>query len=159
MRKEMHGNQYPNVVLSDCSVIKIQVEDQRIVATFSPYGFIVKNAEDDKYYRTDGGQLIFDGCDIDILEIKEIRTERLPEETYFETMRSIELGHFLDRINSRSWVLEIVEEFYALGKGFYIGQVHTDKDTFWCHIKIYFQDLTYCWTNTMSECLEGQGDG
>ena len=151
MWKETRKNQYPNVLLSDCSVIKIQVERKKIIANFSVYGFATKNAKDGKSYRTDGGQLVFDGCDIDALEVKEIRTQRLSEELYFETMQDIDLNHFLDRINNGIWVLEIVEEFYAVGKGYYVGQIRSDKDSFWCNIKIPFKDITYCWNSIMPE--------
>lgn len=152
MWKETHKNQYPDIILSDCSVVKIRVESQKIVLTFSQYGFFKKANPDSRYYRTDGGEIIITGCAIDNLSIKEVRTQQLSDDLYFETMYDIELRNFMERINKGIWRFEIVEEFYAVGKGFYTGQIHTDGGSFWCHIIVPFRDLTYCWNNTIPDC-------
>lgn len=151
MWKEIHKNQYPSTLLTDSSVTEIQVKGKNISATFSQYGFFVKNRADGKYYRTDGGQLVFNGCDIDAIEIKKIRTQCSAPNLYFETMQDIELGRFMKRINGGIWKFEITEEFYAVGKGFYIGRIHSSTDSFWCSIKVPFKELVYCWNNIVSD--------
>lgn len=145
--KQRATKMYPDIILSDCSVAKIHLTKEDIIVEFSEYGFIMKNKSNQKYYRTNGAQLLIKGYDIDSISIKEVRTNQLSEELYYDTMYDIELDNFIENINTKMWKLEIVDEFYSVSCLFYIGRVRTDEKSFWCYIKIGFKDLVYMWND------------
>lgn len=145
-------NKYPEIILSDCSISSIYLETNKIIVDFSKYGFVKKSSSDNKYYCTDGARIIVEECDIDNISIKEIRMQRLNEEEYFETMYDIEPSKFGKNINDGKWKLEIVEEFYATEKAFFVGQIRTKESNFWCQIKIYYKNLVYLWNDLRYDC-------
>lgn len=137
---------YPNVILSDCVITKISLNDIGVVVGFSAYGFI-KKEDDNKYYRTDGAEIVIEGLDMDNISIKEIRTQQLSEELYFDSMYDISTKDFCEKINSKEWKFEVVEEFYSTGGAMYIGQIRNGNKPFWCYIKIRYTNLRYLWNN------------
>lgn len=70
--KEKGYNMYPNIILSDCKISKIQVINKGLVFRFSDYGFVKKDT-DGKYYRTDGAELVAEGFDREDFSVREIR--------------------------------------------------------------------------------------
>jgi len=150
--KHKELNKYPDILLSDCSLTNIALEGNQIIVNFSEYGFFKRDSQEDKYYRTDGSQIVIEGCDYDNISIKEIRTQQMSEELYFETMYEIEIKDFIENINTGKWRLEIVEEYYAMGSGFYISQIRTNNNCFRCYINIRFKNLTYLWSDIGYDC-------
>lgn len=143
--KEKERNKYPDIILSDCVITNIQVEGTEITVEFSEYGFVKKDSQRNKYFRTDTAQIVIEQCDIDNVSIKEIRTQRLSEDVYFDSMYDIEFSIFLENVNTGKWKFEIVEEFYSAGGALYIGQIREGENTFWCHVKLQFKNLVYFW--------------
>ena len=137
-------NLYPAIILSDCPIAEIQRKDNNLVLTFSNYGFIKKET-DNKYYRTEGAQIIVEGYDSEELIAKEKRTHQLSEELYFDSMFDVAFEILLENVNSGKWKLEIVEEFYAVGEAIYICQVREEEGAFWLYIKIRYKNLIYSW--------------
>jgi len=136
---------YPDVVLSDCYIANIEVIKGEIILNFSELGIFKKDIKKNNYYRTKGAQVIIKGCDFDAISIKEIRTQKLSEDLYYESMYDIDAKIFFDNINSGKWKMEIVEEFHSMQKGFYTVRIRTEQDAFWCHIKLYYKNLIYSW--------------
>lgn len=143
--KERRVNAYPEVILSDCRIAHIQVENSDIQVCFADGGFVVHDANSKKSFRTNEGVMLIEGCEIDDISIKEVRTQRLTEGEYFETMYEIDSREFLKKVNAKEWRFEFTEEFYSIGCGLYIGRVSSEDGRFWCHIKLYFKNLIYMW--------------
>lgn len=139
-------NLYPNVILSDSVIQQIVVNNCDLEISFSEYGF-VKKEPDDNYYRVEDSKLIVRGCSFDDISIKELRTLKVSDEFFFESAYDLDKKVFLEQINSGSWNFEVVEEFYATGKGLFIGQIHSDSEVFWCCVKVRYKDLMYQWGN------------
>lgn len=138
-------NNYPCIILSDCTIKNIQVVENEITVNFSEDGFFVKDINEKKYFRTDVAQLIIESCDIADIEIKEIRTHQLSEEIYYESMYDVEPNEFNENINSGKWKAIVVEEFYGSGGGLYRVHMRSGESYFWCHIKLQFKNLIYLW--------------
>ena len=142
--KEKGYNLYPDIILSDCVISEIQAKDNELVFTFSNYGFIKKEM-DNNYYRTDGAEIIVEDYSREELFIKEKRIHQLSEELYFDSMFDVTLESLLRNVNLGKWKLEIVEEFYATGEGIYICQVREEESRFWVYIKMRYRNLIYLW--------------
>lgn len=145
--KNRELNRYPDIILSDCKVIDIQVKENKITVNFSEDGFFVKDSERKSYYRTDTAQLVMESCDVANISIKEIRTQRLSEELYYDSMYDVESQDFIENINTGKWRLEIVEEFYSVGGGVYSVRIRCNESPFWCYIKLQFKNLVYMWND------------
>ncbi len=145
--KEKGINKYPDIILSDCLITNIQTKGSEVTIKFSEYGFVKKDSQRNKYYRTDAAQIVIEQCEIEDISIKEIRTQRLSEDLYFDSMYDVERKVFLENINAGKWKFEIVEEFYSTGGGLYIGQIRGDQHSFWCHVKLQFKNLVYFWND------------
>lgn len=139
-------NLYPDIILSDCTISGIQIKDNKLVLTFSDYGFIKKD-KDNKYYRTEGAEIVVEGYEREELSIKELRTHQLSEEIYFDSIYDIEFEKFQENVNSGKWELEIVEEFYSTGRCLYICQIREDENCFEIYFKIRYRNLIYLWNS------------
>ena len=84
--KNQDINKYSDIILSDCQIEKIQKERNDIIISFSEYGFIVKNCNDNKFYRTDGAQIVLKECEMDELSIKKIETQQSSVASFCESM-------------------------------------------------------------------------
>ena len=82
-----------------------------MIIQFSEYGFIRKDDKDSKYYRTDDSQIVIEGCDIDEIEIREVRTCHVKTADYCELLRDITMEEFVKNVNQSKWKTEIVEEY------------------------------------------------
>lgn len=159
MWKESGTNKYPEVTLHDCMITNIEKSGDDIAVDFDKfdsygkYGFWLKDIETGRYYRTGFSQIVIKECDIDDITIKEIRTQRLSEKLYFDTVYDIEFNHFMKKINKGAWTFEIVYEFYSGIGALYIGQIHNKKhESFWCCIKLNFKELCYFWNEIRYDC-------
>lgn len=147
MWKNMASNKYPDIILHDCFIIGINMDNDNIVLNFSEYGFFVFDKEKGNSFRTNGAQIVIEGCVVEDISIEEERMQKLGEDVFYKTLYEIKTSDFFENINSKKWSFEIVEEFYASGAGFFTGRIGTKDDRFWCHIKIYFKNLVYHWND------------
>lgn len=148
MWKESGVNKYPEIVLSDCSITNIEKKGDDIVVDFGENGFAIKDIQKSAYYRTTPSQVVIKGCDIDNIEIKEIRTQQLSEELFFESAYDVESEYFIKKINKGKWKFEVVYEFYSCVGALYIGHVNSKKKkqkSFWCCVMLQFKELLYLW--------------
>lgn len=162
MWKENGINKYPDVVLHDCLITNIEKKGEDIVVDFDrfdssdKYGFWIKDIEKNIYYRTGSSQIVIKEYDIDYISIKEIRTQQLSEEHFFQTVSDIEPKKFIKKINKGKWKFEVVEEFYSINRLLYIGRIHVAKKhqkSFWCCIKLQFKELIYLWNEIRYDCI------
>ena len=142
--KNREINKFFDISLSDCDIKNMQIEENNIIVNFSKYGFIVRD-KNNEYYRTNGAQIVIKGCDVNEISIKEVRTQRLSDDIFFETSYDIDPNKFIERINTKKWHLVIVKEFYAVKSAMYIVRMREGENRFWCHIEINFEDLEYLW--------------
>lgn len=149
---ERKRNKYPEIMLSDCIIKNIEIKGENIVANFDEYGFFIKDSEKGKYYRTDSAQIVIKKCDMENIAIKEIRTQKLSEELFFDSIYDVEFKKCLTNINMGRWKFEIVEEFYSTRRALYIGQVREKDKSFWLCVKIQFEELLYLWNNIRYDC-------
>lgn len=152
MWKESGTNKYPDIILHDCLVTNIEKSGDDIAVDFGKfdssgkYGFWIIASE--MPYRTGLSRIVIKECDMDYMSIKEIRTQQLSQELFFQTVCDIEPKIFMKNINKRKWTFEVVEEFYSAGRALYIGRIHNKKKkhkSFWCCVKLQFKELLYLW--------------
>lgn len=114
--KEQSENAYPNIILSDCLVDEIQVDDNDIILKFLKHGFVIKDDGDSRYYRTKSAQIIVKECDIDNISIQLVYRKRGVNRKGIHIITDIELHTLLNNILTKRWSYEIIEEYYsALG--------------------------------------------
>lgn len=138
-------NEYPNIILSDCIVDGIQIDNQNIIMKFSESGIVIKESSNSKYYRTRAAQIILENCDMDEVLIKFVYKKKGIIKTKADILKDMKLDTFFQNISTAKWHFEIVEEFYSDLGGIYIGKVRKQKVSFWCYIKIYFENIIYFW--------------
>ena len=87
--KEQRENAYPNIILTDCLVDEIQVDDDDIILRFLEHGFVIRDNGDSRYYRTKSAQIIVKECDIDNISIQLIYKKRSEQKrnTYCQRYR------------------------------------------------------------------------
>ena len=143
--KEQRENAYPNIILSDCLVDEIQVNDKDIILKFLKHGFVIKDVEDSHYYRTKSAQIIVKECDIDNISIQLVNRKRGVDKEGIRIITDIELHTFLNNILKKRWSYEIIEEYYSALGGLFIGQIIESKESMWCYIKMQFNNIVYLW--------------
>ena len=161
MWKESGINSYSEVSLHDCMITNIEKSGDDIAVDFGKYdsygtyGFWIKDIAAGTCYRTGVSRIVIKECDMDYISIKEIRTQQLSEELFFDSVCDIEPEYFMKRINKRKWTFEVVEEFYSTGRALYIGRIHykkRKKESFWCCVKLQFKELLYLWNEIRYDC-------
>ena len=148
MWKESGINKYPEIILSDCIITNIERKGDDIVVDFGDDGFVIKDTEKDKYYRTTPSQVVIKECDIDNIDIKEIRTQQLSEELFFKTAYDVEPELFIKNINKGKWKFEVVDEFYSCVGALYVVHVQPKKKkqkSFDYCVILQFKELLYLW--------------
>lgn len=125
--KEQRENAYPNIILSDCLVDEIQVDDNDIILKFLKHGFVIKDVEDSHYYRTKSAQIIMKECDIDNISIQLVYRKRGVNGKVIHIIKDIELQTFFNDILKKRWSCEIVEEYYSALGGLFIAQIRESK--------------------------------
>lgn len=140
--KNQRENAYPSIILSDCFVDEIQINNNEIIFKFLTCGFVIK--ENSRYYHTKSALLIFEHCDIENISIQIIYIKK----GLFGNKRiiqDVDMAAFLDNILIGKWKYEIVEEYYSAMGGLFVGRIKTAKAKIWCGIKMQFQSIKYLW--------------
>lgn len=143
--KEQRENAYPDIILSDCLVDEIQVDDNDIILKFLEHGFVIRDNEDSHYYRTKSAQVIVKECDIDNISIQLVYRKREVNGKVIHIIKDIELQTFLNNILTKRWSYEITEEYYSALGGLFIGKIRESKKSMWCYIKMQFKNIVYMW--------------
>lgn len=143
--KEQKENAYPNIILSDCLVDEIQVNDKDIILKFLKHGFVIRDDGDAHYYRTKSAQIILKECDIDNISIQLVYRKRGVNGKVIHIIKDIELRTFFNNILKKRWSYEIIEEYYSALGGLFIGKIRESKKSMWCYIKMQFKNIVYLW--------------
>lgn len=143
--KEQRENAYPNIILSDCLVDEIQVDDNDIILKFLKHGFVISDDGDSRYYRTKSAQIIVKECDIDNISIQLVYRKREVNGKVIHIIKDMELQKFLNNILTKRWSYEITEEYYSALGGLFIGKIRESKKSMWCYIKMQFKNIVYMW--------------
>ena len=143
--KEQRENAYPDIILSDCLVDEIQVDDNDIILKFLEHGFVIRDNEDSHYYRTKSAQVIVKECDIDNISIQLVYRKREVNGKVIHIIKDIELQTFFNNTLSKRWSYEITEEYYSALGGLFIGKIRESKKSMWCYIKMQFKNIVYMW--------------
>lgn len=143
--KEQRENAYPDIILSDCLVDAIQVDDNDIILKFLEHGFVIRDNEDSHYYRTKSAQVIVKECDIDNISIQLVYRKREVNGKVIHIIKDIELQTFFNNTLSKRWSYEITEEYYSALGGLFIGKIRESKKSMWCYIKMQFKNIVYMW--------------
>ena len=125
--KEQRENAYPDIILSDCLVDEIQVDDNDIILKFLEHGFVIRDNEDSHYYRTKSAQVIVKECDIDNISIQLVYRKREVNGKVIHIIKDIELQTFFNNTLSKRWSYEITEEYYSALGGLFIGKIRESK--------------------------------
>ncbi|MCM1220981.1 MAG: hypothetical protein NC548_41495 [Lachnospiraceae bacterium] len=143
--KKQRENAYPSIILSDCFVDEIRVNDKDIEVDFLRFGFIIKETEDSEYYHTKPAQIVMKDCDIDDISIQFVYRKKTVTGNISHIIKDIEPCVFLKDLSRKKWSYEIVEEYYSALGGLFIGKIHEAKNSMWCYIKIQFKNIIYYW--------------
>ena len=143
--KEQRENAYPDIILSDCLVDEIQVDDNDIILKFLEHGFVIGDDGDSRYYRTKPAQIIVKECDIDNISIQLVNRKRGVDKKGIQIITDIELHTLLNNILTKRWSYEITEEYYSALGGLFIGKIRESKKSMWCYIKMQFKNIVYLW--------------
>lgn len=143
--KEQRENAYSDIILSDCLVDEIQVDDNDIILKFLKHGFVIRDDKDSHYYRTKSAQIIVKECDIDNISIQLVNRKRGVNRKEIQIITNIELQTFLNNILTKRWSYEIVEEYYSELGGLFIGQITESKKSMWCYLRMQFKNIVYLW--------------
>lgn len=96
--KEQRENAYPDIILSDCLVDEIQVDDNDIIIKFLKHGIVIRDDKDSHYYRTKSAQIIVKECDIDNISIQLVYRKRGVNGKVIHIIKDIELQMFSENI-------------------------------------------------------------
>ena len=150
MWKFISENDYPNIFLHDCYIVKVTVEDDDLIIEFDEYGFWINETHKDnnfsKVLRTDKATIRFVDFDIDNIYIfkyfclfhRFVFTRRI--EISFET--------FIKNLNSGKWKFEFIDEFYDGNYGaLFNGWVYFKHKPYHydCQIQLRFKKMIYSW--------------
>lgn len=138
-------NKYPDIILHDCFVDEIQPINDNLVLTFSKYGFFKIIKEKNNYFRTKGGEIVVQGCLVEECSTSIVKTYQQTEQGFADLVFDIEVSDFIQKVNTKEWKLEIVEEFYASNACLFKGMIHSKQENMWCYIKLFYKSLEYQW--------------
>lgn len=143
--KKQRENAYPDIILSDCAVDKIQVSDKDIIVKFLKYGFVIREDGDSEYYHTKSAQIVIKECDINNISIQFVYRKRVMTGRIINMIKDVEPCVFMKNISRKKWEYEIVEEYYSELGGLFIGRIREAENSMWCYIKIQFKKIIYFW--------------
>lgn len=151
MWKFTSENAYPNIILHDCRIAKVSLQNKTLVFEFDDSGFwIVENNKENpfgKTLRTDKAEICFHGFDKDYFCFYTFKPFKLLGRTLFIRMVEISFEEFVLNVNSGKWEPEFIEEFYGLGAASFEGEVFFNKKPYRYRfqMQLSFEKMEYNW--------------
>lgn len=151
MWKYSSKNDYPNIILHDCHVTKISVENKDIILEFDDYGFwMIENNKHNpfgKTLRTDKSEIRFVNCQLDSISIYIFKVFHLFRKPVLTNRIEIPLENLMYQINSGKWRFEFIDEYYACNEALFNGWIRFDKKPYHmeCQLQLLFEDMKYSW--------------
>ena len=143
--QEQKKNAYPNIILSDCTIDEIYVDNHNIILQFIKQGFVIKDNVNSRYYRTKSAQVVIEECDIDNILVQYVHVKSRRGHRLIKVVKDIEFNVFLGNLLNHKWKYEIVEEYYSELGGLFIGKIKDAKNSMWCYMKLQYKDIIYFW--------------
>lgn len=144
-------NDYPNISLHDCHIVKVHIDLSDIVFEFNDKGFwIMENNSQNpfkKTLRTDKSEVRFRGIDVDSTRIYLFKTYHLFKKAVLTRRIELTLEQFAKKINNGEWEFEFVDELYAWSRAGFDGYVWFNKKPYEyeCQIRLFFNEMIYSW--------------
>ena len=144
-------NDYPNIVLHDCRIVKVLIENKDLIFEFDDNGFwLTENNKLNSFrktLRTDRAQVRFKNIDQDFTHIYVFKNICLFKKSIFTIRKEISLEDFCSKINCGIWQFEIVDELYAYRNVVFNGGMFFNKKPYHreCQVQIFFETMTYLW--------------
>ena len=154
MWKYTSENDYPNIILHDCYIVKATVEDNDLIIEFKEHDFlhgfwineINKQNPFGKTLRTDKALIRFVNFDFDSIYI--FKTICLFRRFIFTRRVEVSFEKFIENLNIGKWQFEFIDEFYAGNYGaLFNGWVYFNdgKSHYDCQIQLRFTKMVYSW--------------
>ena len=151
MWKFSSENDYPNIILHDCKIIKVDIENNDLVFQFDNRGFWANSSNPHnsfgKILRTDESEVRFINCDVEGLYLfKKFRLLRKP---LLISRKELSLKEFASKINNGDWKFEFIVETYAWQEAIFIGSIHSKIKPYRyeCQLHLSFETMIYSWNN------------
>jgi hypothetical protein len=144
-------NAYPNIILHDCIIEKVMIENEIITFEFDDSGFWIgaDNPQNpyQKILRTDKAEVKFTDCDLDFSSVRVFKQKRFIRKTIFTTANNISLYDFASLINSGKYRFEFVDEYYASRSAMFGGYLRTERKPYHveCQLEMRYTDMIYSW--------------
>ena len=144
-------NSYPNIILHDCTVEKVRLENRDVIFEFDNSGFwISKNHPQNPFgetLRTGKAELRLTNIDPDFLSLHIYYERRLAWKKLFTTRDEISLDDFAAKINSGEWTFEFVDEYYGCRRAMFGGYIHRNSKPYHIQmqIEVLYEQSRYSW--------------
>ena len=144
-------NSYPNIILHDCTVEKVRLENRDVIFEFDNSGFwISKNHPQNPFgetLRTGKAELRLTNIDPDFLSLHIYYERRLAGKKLFTTRDEISLDDFAAKINSGEWTFEFVDEYYGYRRAMFGGYIHRNRKPYHIEMQIavLYEHSRYSW--------------
>ena len=135
-----------SVILHDCVIDEITVKDGKICISFSTSGVYAWVETKKNHYRTGPAMVEILGCDIDNIEIQEIRMNQISQKIFYRSMYEIKPLAFVKLVNLKKIKATVLEEYYAVNSAYLVLRIkECDQKGYFAHIKIQYASLQYSW--------------
>ena len=145
------NNSYPDIILHDCTIERVQLEAQDIVFTFDNNGFWITKGHPQNPFgdtlRTDCSELRLTNVDLDFSSVSVYREWRFAKKQLFTARQTLSFDEFAARINSGMWTFEFVDEYYGYHRAMFCGYIHSNKKPYLieAQIEAHYEESRYSW--------------
>ena len=148
---------YPDIILHDCIIKGIRIENQNIIFEFDEFGFwISKNHKDnpfDEILRTGLSELKLINVDFDFFSVYTDSKLPLVKGTLTRIKKNITLDEFIFKLNKGEWKFEFVDEYYAYKSAMFCGYIKQNKKNYstYAQIEARYDSSEYFWNEIYRE--------
>ena len=151
MWKYTSKNSYPNIILHDCEIEGIRIEDTAVVLEFDKWGFWICDDHPQnsfkKLLRTGKSEVRL--TDVDVFSVYVHSQLRFAGKILFTKRSEVSLDDFATNINFGKWKFEFVDEYYGGGHRsvMFCGYISTKKRcrSIYTQIEVSFGECQYYW--------------
>lgn len=157
--KNITKNSYPDIILHNCLVTKMENNNGDLNIEFKDGFWIVGKSQYsglEETVATDLSKISFVDCDFEDIKISLFLEYGLFHKTFIIRRKFISLEKLILKINSGEWKLEIIDEYYGYRSTLFNCAVHSRKKPYYldCQIEIgYYNDLIYKWNSLRKDMI------
>ena len=144
-------NSYPNIILHDCIMEKIRIENHDIVFEFDDSGFWVGKDHPQNQFgeilRTDKSEVRLTNIQFVFSSIHIHNELRFANKLLLTKRDEISFDDFATKLTSGKWMFEFVDEYYGYNSAMFSGYIGKKKKPYFTHaqIEIYYEESLYYW--------------